>query len=106
MCVIINVQPEILAEQNIGGFAQKQGKLKVYGVNFDGLFDGYDVWKHFGHDQLKSGQHVYKNVWTPTLGDELECREGDNDFGCCCCWTSTSTSANLYACYETAGPSC
>ena len=27
------------------------------------------------------GHHVYKNVWTPTLGDELECRrEGDNDF--------------------------
>ena len=27
------------------------------------------------------GHHVYKNVWTSTLGDELECRrEGDNDF--------------------------
>ena len=27
------------------------------------------------------GHHVYKNVWTPTLRDELECRrEGDNDF--------------------------
>ena len=27
------------------------------------------------------GHHVYKNVWTPTLEDELECRrEGDNDF--------------------------
>ena len=28
-----------------------------------------------------SGHHVYKSVWTPTLGEELECRrEGDNDF--------------------------
>ena len=27
------------------------------------------------------GHHVYKNVWTLTLGDELECRrEGDNEF--------------------------
>ena len=26
------------------------------------------------------GHHVYKNVWTPTLGDKLECRKGDNDF--------------------------
>ena len=27
------------------------------------------------------GHHVYKNVWTPTLRDELECRkERDNDF--------------------------
>ena len=27
------------------------------------------------------GHHVCKNVWTLTLGDELECRrEGDNDF--------------------------
>ena len=27
------------------------------------------------------GHHVYKNVWMPTLGDELECKkEGDNDF--------------------------
>lgn len=27
------------------------------------------------------GHHVYKSVWTPTLGEELECRrEGDNNF--------------------------
>ena len=27
------------------------------------------------------GHHVYKNVWMPTLGDELDCRrEGDTDF--------------------------
>ena len=26
------------------------------------------------------GHHVYKNVWTPALGNELECRRGDNDF--------------------------
>ena len=26
------------------------------------------------------GHHVYKSAWTPTLGEELECRRGDNNF--------------------------
>ena len=34
---VYNIQLEILAEQNIGSFTQKQGKIKVYRDNFDGF---------------------------------------------------------------------
>ena len=56
-------------EQNIGGFALKQGKRTyTYASTFD-------------TSSPIHGHCVYKNVWTPTPGDELEGRrEGDNDF--------------------------
>ena len=35
----------------------------------------------FDTTSCTNGHHVYKSVWTLTLGDELECRkERDNDF--------------------------
>ena len=68
-------------------------ETKVYGVNFDalllkfmcgwGLLNTcmYTYATTFDTTSCICGHHVYKDVWTPTLGDELECRrEGDNDF--------------------------
>ena len=58
------------------------------------------------------GHHVYKNVWTPTLGDELECRrEGDNDFDRYAVavlrkGVVVGHYLDFYVRYGTAGPSC
>ena len=51
----------ILVEQNIGGFYLKQGKLKVYGVNFDSLLLKF-TW---GWGLLNMCMYVYvcKHFW-------------------------------------------